>query len=354
MAGSAFKNADVIKSLSAFTPILVDGDVEKDVTAKYGVHGYPTIVIADAAGEEIDRIDRYKPVAEFKADIERIQRGEGTLPAIQKKWAESPGDVDAGIALGARLAGSKPEAAAELFSKLAEQAKSKDKATQGKVSLEYAAALLAAGKREPAAAEAEKLVREFPDTPAAAQAATRVGGAFLALDARRALAFLDTVRGLAKEPRDRMAIESLTVMVHKNGIAASLKRQAEAAGDDPMALNEVAWTCFEQKVNVREAIAWAKKAVEKSDRDPMILDTLANLLWIGGARDEAIKTEEEAAGKTAEEAYKRDFLSNVAKWRAEMEAMKAAKAVPMVPLAPPAPKEDEDGEDGEDDEDGEK
>ncbi len=333
----------MIKALSGFTPILVDGDTEKDVTAKYATNGYPTLVIADASGEEIDRIVGYREPAAYRAEIERIQRGEGTLPAMQKKYAESPQDIDAGIALGARLAGSRPEAAAELFARLAEMAKTKDKTTQGKVCLEHAAALLAAGKRDLAATEAETLVREFPDTPAAAQAATRVGRAFLSVDARRALAFLDTVRGLAKDAKDKMAIEGLAVSVHKNGIAASLKRQAEAAGDDPMALNEVAWNCFEQKVNVREAIAWARKAAEKSDRDPMILDTLANLLWIGGGREEAIKTEEEAAAKTAEDSYKREFEGNVAKWRAEMVAMKAAKAVPATPLVPPTPKPAEDG-----------
>lgn len=51
MAGSAFKNADVVKALSGFTPILVDGDVEKDICKKYGVSGYPNTLFADAKGE---------------------------------------------------------------------------------------------------------------------------------------------------------------------------------------------------------------------------------------------------------------------------------------------------------------
>ena len=41
----------MIKALSGFTPILVDGDVEKDVCKKYGVKGYPGTVFADAKGE---------------------------------------------------------------------------------------------------------------------------------------------------------------------------------------------------------------------------------------------------------------------------------------------------------------
>lgn len=41
----------MIKALSGFTPILVDGDVEKDVCKKYGISGYPGTVFADAKGE---------------------------------------------------------------------------------------------------------------------------------------------------------------------------------------------------------------------------------------------------------------------------------------------------------------
>ncbi len=302
--------------LSAWTPILVDGDTEKDVTAKYGASGFPTLLFADAGGNEVDRIVGYRETPAFKDEVERILRGEGTLPALEKKYAESPEDLSAGIALGARLALSRPDAAAELFASLCEKAKSKDRATQGMVRLEYAAALLAARKRDAAVAEAETLVREFADTPAAGAAATRVGQAFLAVDPARALTFLDAVREIATDAKDKSAVESLTVAVHKNGIAAALRRQAAAAGDDPQALNAVAWTSFEMKVNVRQAIGWARTAVDKSDRDPMILDTLANLLWLSGARDEAIAIEEEAAGK-AEGDYRREFEAILARWRAE-------------------------------------
>ena len=334
MAGSAFKDADVIKSLSSFTPVLVDGDTEKDVTKKYGVHGYPAMVFVDAAGEEIDRIVGYSPTAEFLKDVERIKSGEGTLPGLKKRFEAAPDDIDSGIALGARLAGSNPDAAAAIFATLAEKAATKDRATQGRVHLEYAAALFEAGKRDAAVKQAEALVKEFADTASAAQAATRVGGAFLQESPARALAFLVAVRAVAKSVPDRTSVERFTVAVHKNGIAASLKRQGEAAGDDPQALNEVAWTCFEQKLAVREALGWAKKAVTLSDRDPMILDTLANLFWLMAQRDEAIKTEEEAAGKV-EGRMKGEFEANVAKWKADRDAMKASGAVPMMPLSAP-------------------
>ena len=51
MAGSAFKDAEVVKALSGFTPILVDGDAENAVCKKYGISGYPGTVFANAKGE---------------------------------------------------------------------------------------------------------------------------------------------------------------------------------------------------------------------------------------------------------------------------------------------------------------
>jgi thioredoxin-like negative regulator of GroEL len=320
--------ADVMKAL-----INVHVDAEKgegpDLAKRYGVHGFPTLVVVDADGAEIDRIVGYRPPAKFQAEIERMLRGEGTVPALKKQWTDSPGDAAAGLAYADKIGASDPAAAADVCEKLLASDAVKDRETQAKVRLEYATALLSSRKADAGMAEAERLVKEFADTPAGAEAGPRLGRAFVGGDAKRALAFLDAARAATKNGEDLLQIEELTVAVHKNGIAASLKRQAAAAGDDPQMLNAVAWTCFEEKVNVREALGWAKTAVEKSNRDPAILDTLANLLWISGQHSEAIETETEAAKKVADPkaaAMKAEFEGNIAKWRAQEAAMKAVKA----------------------------
>jgi hypothetical protein len=59
LAGSAFKDAEVIKALSNFTPIIVDGDVEKDVCKKFGAAGYPHTVFADAKGASVKVVGGY-------------------------------------------------------------------------------------------------------------------------------------------------------------------------------------------------------------------------------------------------------------------------------------------------------
>ena len=324
----------MVKLFSNWTPVLVDGDTEKDATKRYAVHGYPTIVFADAAGAEVDRIGGWMKTDAFAKEVGRILSGEGTLPALRKRLQESPDDVDAAVALGAKCAKSDPAEATLVFAALLEKSKEKDRATQAKVRLEYAAVLAETGDSDGAMTQAETLVRVFAGTPSAAAVALRAGRAFLLADISRALAFLDAARPLAKEPDEKAAIEGLAVEVHKNGIAAALGRQAEAAADDPMALNEIAWTCFEMKLNVREAVAWARTAVDKSERDPAILDTLANLLWLTGKRDEALKTEEEALAKCDDEDMKREFASNVDKWKAEIAAAEAAKAARAAPAKP--------------------
>jgi tetratricopeptide (TPR) repeat protein len=334
LAGSAFKSADVVKLFTNWTPVLVDGDTEKAATKRYAVGGYPTIVFADAAGGEVDRISGWMKTDAYAAEVGRILSGEGTLPVLRKRVDEAPDDVDAAVALGAKYARSDAKEAARVFSGLVEKTKDKDRATQAKVRLEYAAALFGSGDAAGAMTQAEALVREFADTPSAAAVASRAGEAFLSADTARALAFLDAARPLAKEPAEKAAVERLAVTAHKNAIVAAFRRQAAAAGDDPAALNEIAWTCFEMKVNIREALDWARTAVDKSDRDPAILDTLANLLWLTGKRDEALKTEEEALANCADDGMTREFRGLLAKWKTELG--EAAKPAPVPVPAQPA------------------
>jgi thiol-disulfide isomerase/thioredoxin len=323
-----FSQASVAEVMKALINVHIDAEKGEgpDLAKRYGVHGFPSLVIVDSTGEEIDRIVGYMPPAEFKMEVERILRGEGTIASLRKKWAESPDDLDTGLAFAGKLTSSDPSAAVDVYQKVLALPGAKEHATEAKVRFEYAAALLGAQKNDAAMAQAETLLKDFADTEISAQVAPRLGRAFVAGDAKRALAFLDAARALAKEPEALMLIEQLTIAVHKNGIAAALKRQAAAAGDDPRMLNEIAWTCFEQKVNVRDAVGWAKTAVEKSNRDPAILDTLANLLWISGNHADAIATEVEASEKAVGDAagMKRDFEANIAKWRAEVETAKSA------------------------------
>ncbi|HEX6852088.1 MAG TPA: hypothetical protein VF139_11875 [Candidatus Polarisedimenticolaceae bacterium] len=81
--------------------------------------------------------------------------------------------------------------------------------------------------------------------------------------------------------------------------AAALKKDAMAPGWQESAdgLNEYAWWCARQKVNLAEAEAFARRGVEKSEGGAaraQVLDTLAEILFLRGDREGAAATARQA------------------------------------------------------------
>src|SRR5436190_297771 len=112
----------------------------------------------------------------------RIQKGEGTPSALKKAYADKPDDIAAGRDDTAKLAAAKPADSTTLFTELAAKAEAaKDRPAQAKVMLEQASAKLMTARKketvEEVAAAAESLVKDYADTPSAAQAASRLGRA---------------------------------------------------------------------------------------------------------------------------------------------------------------------------------
>lgn len=81
--------------------------------------------------------------------------------------------------------------------------------------------------------------------------------------------------------------------------AASLKKDAMAPGwqDAAEGLNEYAWWCARNNVNLEEAEALARRGVEKSEGGAaraQVLDTLAEILFLRGDREAAAATAKQA------------------------------------------------------------
>jgi len=83
--------------------------------------------------------------------------------------------------------------------------------------------------------------------------------------------------------------------------------------DDPAALNSFAWFCASKKVGMEQALPYAQKAAELSNRDPGILDTLAELHYAMGNFDKAIEVGEEALKKNPEDTYLTEQLAKFKK-----------------------------------------
>ena len=60
---------------------------------KYSVRGYPTIIILDNFGNELDRIVGYLPPENFLKELNRIKNGTNTLSDLQLKYAKNSDDL---------------------------------------------------------------------------------------------------------------------------------------------------------------------------------------------------------------------------------------------------------------------
>src|SRR5262245_35721860 len=132
--------ADAMKDMMSIHLEAGQGEAA-ELTKKFNVHAYPTLVVVDANGEEIDRFIGYRPPEQFNKEIARILSGDNTFQSLRQKVAKAPDDVDAAVALGAKLAAARPDEVTKYFDDLGAKVKSKDKPTQARVLLERAAAL---------------------------------------------------------------------------------------------------------------------------------------------------------------------------------------------------------------------
>ncbi|UCE19793.1 MAG: tetratricopeptide repeat protein [Gemmatimonadota bacterium] len=67
---------------------------EDTITAQeYGIAGFPTVVLLDSNGEEIDRILGYRGPEPFIKQIENYEAGIGTFLSVLKEFEADPMDV---------------------------------------------------------------------------------------------------------------------------------------------------------------------------------------------------------------------------------------------------------------------
>lgn len=339
-----YPNAAVGKAMAAFVNVRVDAEAGEGVelAQRYAAHGFPTLVVVGGDEQEIDRIVGYLPPEPFEKEIRRILSGEGTLPALRKAADANPDDLKAALALATKLLSANASDAEARLDAIAAKAAGRDRGVEAGILVLRAQRDMSSGRRDAARATFDKVALEFGDTDAAKEAtsmALRLRAGAKA-DPEEALAFAAKVREKAKDGRLDGSVEQLVASLHLRAAEKAMERAAADAGDDAQRLNAVAWTCFERRIAIGAATGWARTAVEKSDRDVQIVDTLANLLALQKKYDEAIALELEAIGrlKEADASMRRDFERNVATWVSERDAAKADGAIPATRIQPPKAK----------------
>jgi len=66
----------------------------KALIEHYKISGFPSIVFVDSDSMEVDRIIGYLPPEVFLTELQRIQRGENTIPDYIKRTTENPDDFN--------------------------------------------------------------------------------------------------------------------------------------------------------------------------------------------------------------------------------------------------------------------
>jgi thioredoxin-related protein len=78
--------------------VSVKVDAEKgegiDLARRYNITGYPTLVLMNRDGKEVDRILGYRPPRMFLAELERIHRNEGTIPDLEAQYRSDPANEE--------------------------------------------------------------------------------------------------------------------------------------------------------------------------------------------------------------------------------------------------------------------
>ena len=64
-----YSTAEVAELAKSFVCVRIDGDKETELTAKFKVEGYPTIVFTNSKGEEKARIPGFAPAGDFAREM---------------------------------------------------------------------------------------------------------------------------------------------------------------------------------------------------------------------------------------------------------------------------------------------
>lgn len=118
---SVYTDSKVIQMSTEMVFVKVDADKDTLDTRKYGISGYPTIVLMKPDGEEIDRIYGYLPLPDFINQINLYLEGKETLQDFLARLADNPNDLEVNFTLAEKYeARSQYEKSASFYSKVLE------------------------------------------------------------------------------------------------------------------------------------------------------------------------------------------------------------------------------------------
>lgn len=284
-----YKDEKVIGFLNAMIPARWDAEKDEglELAKRYNITAYPTLILLGPDGKEIDRYLGFVEPDGFIRMISDYQNGVGTVAYYEEQVKKDPKNAGAWKTLGMKHADAGRTDGAKIafntYLDLSPDIQGDEKAevvyTLGEVNYRNKS-------YDDAIAIFERVTREFPGTEWHDQALVMGAQAYY------------------KRGDNDKCIEWYSSYVDRHP-------------DDPAALNSFAWFCASKKVGMEQALPYAQKAAELSNRDPGILDTLAELHYAMGNFDKAIEVGQEALKKDPEDTYLADQLAKFKKGKSE-------------------------------------
>lgn len=245
---------------------------------RYGITAYPTVVLLDASGKEINRQAGFQPPERFARFLDDTREGRGTIDGIEKLIAAGQDTPVNRVALGEKYAQRGDVAAArEQFDRALALAPDDPDGRIAGLLLLVAGTRRSTGAHAAAVEDYERFLALFPKSPRLVEAQTGM-----------AVSLAESGR-----PEEGFAI---------------YKKYADTRPDDAQVQGSVARFAAALKVQLDAGLAAGQRAVELSEGDPTAYDALAEIRSARGEWDEAVVAAERALEKRPNDNYLRGRL----------------------------------------------
>lgn len=262
----------------------------EELADRYKVVFYPTIVVIGPDGKEIDRALGYLDPEQYMETIKGYTEGIGTVDWYEAKLAESPDDIELLHTLGVKHADAlRIEKAEKALKRVLELDPDNERGWRSDIVYQLAEVNYTTDRFDQSKAYFEQLLEEFPSDTTLVD------------------------RGLTMLAR----VEHK--MGNSDAAVATYKKYLDHHPEDPSAMNGFAWFCSQRAIGLDLALPVALKAAELSNRDPGILDTLAEVYFAMGDYDNALKIGKEALATDPEDQYFKDQVEKYEKAKSEAE-----------------------------------
>ena len=245
------------------------------VVERYHVVGYPTVLLLQPDGVEIDRMFGFMPAEEFSSTIDGYQQGTGTIAQLRDQVAAEPTNLDLVYELGYRstIRGETDEAITLLTQVVEVDADNGlGLRSQAHFVLGKYLYLRGAGDTSAALEQFAIIIDQFPDSLEASQ-----------------VPFQSAI-ALCRSGDETAAREAFDAIL-------------AADPDSVNTYNSVAWTCYRESFQLEWGLEVAQRGLEIDATSHSLWDTYAELQNASGDVQGAIESIQQAITLDPDEAY---------------------------------------------------